>query len=177
MKKVIAFAGSNSSTSINVQLVKYAGSLIDKAEVEFLDLRDYDAPIYSADIEKVGIPQPIQDFVAKLSEADAYIIGSPEHNGSLTAFMKNTIDWASRVEAKFLGGKPVLLLSTSNGQRGAASSLADLENKMKFFDGKVASRFSLGGFKDNFDRDAQQISNQAEKQKLKEATDQFEKTL
>lgn len=177
MKHILAFAGSNSSTSINVQLVKYAGSLTDTAQVEFVDLRDYDAPIYSADIEKEGIPQPIQDLVTKLSEADAYIIGTPEHNGSLTAFMKNTIDWASRVEAKFLGGKPVLLLSTSNGKRGGASSLDDLKNKMKYFAGEVAATYSLGSFSDNFDQSQGVISNEDEKRILKEATTQFEKEL
>lgn len=177
MKKIIAFAGSNNSTSINKQLVQYAGSLIEGNEVEYLDLREYDAPIYSADIEKVGVPQPIKNLVAKLAEADAYIIGTPEHNGSLTAFLKNTIDWASRVEAKFLGGKPVLLLSTSNGKRGAVGSLEDLNNKMKYFAGEVAATFSLGSFSENFDIDQGIISNADEKSKLQEAVGQFEKEL
>ncbi|WP_422361631.1 NADPH-dependent FMN reductase [Reichenbachiella sp.] len=177
MKKIIAFAGSNSSTSINMQLVRYTGSLIENNEVEYLDLRKYDAPIYSADIEKEGIPQPIKDLVAKLSEADAYIIGTPEHNGSLTAFLKNTIDWASRVEAKFLGGKPVLLLSTSNGKRGAAGSLEDLNNKMKYFAGEVATTYSLGSFSESFDTTEKVITNKEEQIRLKEATNQLENKL
>lgn len=177
MKKIMAFAGSNSSTSINMQLVKHVGSLIKNAEVEFLDLRDYDAPIYSADIEKVGIPQSIQNLVSKLTEADAYVIGSPEHNGSMTAFMKNTIDWASRVEAKFLGGKPVMLLSTSGGKRGAASSLEDLNNKMKYFAGEVATTFSLGSFYDTFDQSKGEISDAEEQEKLKDALAAFKKAL
>ncbi len=177
MKKVIAFAGSNSSTSINVQLVKHAGSLIQGAEVELLDLRDYDTPIYSADIEKEGIPQPARDLVTKLSEADAYIIGSPEHNGSLTAFLKNTIDWASRVEGKFLGGKAVLLLSTSGGKRGAVSSLEDLNGKMKYFDGDVAAMYSLGSFFDTFDQQQGVIIDQAEEEKLKVAIKQLQEKL
>lgn len=177
MKKIIAFAGSNSSTSINVQLVKYASSLIETVEVEFVDLREYDAPIYSADIEKVGIPQPIQDLVAKLKEADAYIIGTPEHNGSLTAFLKNTIDWASRVEAKFLGGKPVLLLSTSGGKRGAASSLEDLKGKMKYFAGEVAATYSLGSFNETFDREQGQVTDAESQKELAAAVAQFEEAL
>lgn len=177
MKRIIAFAGSNGSTSINRELVKYAGSLIEHNEIEYLDLREYDAPIYSADIEKEGIPKQIKDLVAKLSEADAYIIGTPEHNGSLTAFLKNTIDWASRVEGKFLGGKPVLLLSTSNGKRGAASSLEDLNNKMKYFAGEVAATYSLGSFSENFDKDQGVITPVDEKGRLQEAVAQFEKEL
>ena len=177
MKKVIAFAGSNSSTSINVQLVKYASSLINNVEVELLDLRKYDAPIYSADIEKEGIPQPIQDLVAKLSQADAFIIGSPEHNGSLTAFLKNIIDWASRVEAKFLGGKPVVLLSTSRGKRGAAGSLQDLNAKMKYFAGEVVETFSLGSFHETFDSDQGKILDIEEQKRLKDVIIEFEQTI
>lgn len=177
MKKVIAFAGSNSSTSINMHLVRYTSSLVKAADVEVMDLREYDAPIYSADIEKVGIPEPIQALVKKLATADAYIIASPEHNGTMTAFLKNIIDWASRVEAKFLGGKPVFLMSTSRGKRGAASSLEDLNDKMKYFDGDVKSKFSLGAFGETFDTTTGKITNETENKRLIEAIGSFEQSL
>lgn len=50
MKKILAFAGSNSSNSINKQLVEYAATLQEGIDV--IDLRDYDAPIYSIDLEQ-----------------------------------------------------------------------------------------------------------------------------
>ena len=50
--KILGISASNSSTSINKKLVTYAISLVDKAEVEILDLNDYEMPIYSADREK-----------------------------------------------------------------------------------------------------------------------------
>ncbi|MEO9966310.1 MAG: NAD(P)H-dependent oxidoreductase [Reichenbachiella sp.] len=177
MKKIIAFAGSNSSTSINQQVVKYAATLFTNTEVEVIDLREYDAPIYSADIEKAGIPQAIQDFVQKLAEADAYIMASPEHNGSLSAFFKNILDWASRVEGKFVGGKPVLLLSTSGGKRGGASALEDLRIKMKYFAGEVLGSYSLGAFYENFDQQTGTISNDSEKKALSQVVSAFEKSL
>ncbi|MEO9853901.1 MAG: NAD(P)H-dependent oxidoreductase [Reichenbachiella sp.] len=177
MSKIIAFAGSNSSTSINVQLVKYAASLVKGATVEVIDLRDYDAPIYSSDLEKAGIPESIQALVSKLAEADAYIIGAPEHNGSLSAFFKNILDWASRLEGKFFGGKPALLLSTSGGPRGAAGSLADLNTKMKYFAGEVAATFSLGSFYDTFDQGAGVVTEETASGSLREAVIQFEKAL
>lgn len=177
MKRIIAFAGSNSSTSINVQLVKYASSLVAHADVEHIDLRDYDSPIYSSDIEKAGIPQAIRDFVKKLSEADAYIISTPEHNGSLTAFFKNIVDWSSRVDGKFFGGKPALLLSTSGGPRGAAGSLADLSNKMKYFAGEVTTTFSLGSFYDTFNQEEGVISDSQQASRLNDAVGQLEKAL
>lgn len=177
MKNVIAFAGSNSSTSINKSLVKHVASLVTKGDVELVDLRDYDAPIYSADIEQAGFPQPVLDLVEKLSQAEAYIIATPEHNGSLSAFMKNIIDWASRVERNFFGGKPVLLLSTSGGQRGAASALEDLNTKMKYFAGEVKAKFSLGSYYDTFDQKENKITNTDEAVRLGEAIKTFEDAL
>lgn len=50
--KVIAFAASSSKESINKQLVTYAANLIENAEVEVLDLNDYELPLFSVDKEK-----------------------------------------------------------------------------------------------------------------------------
>ena len=47
--KVLAFAASNSKKSINKQLVTYAAGLIDDAQVETLDLNDYELPLFSED--------------------------------------------------------------------------------------------------------------------------------
>ena len=50
--KVIAFAASNSQNSINKRLASYAAGLIQGAEVEVLDLNDYELPLFSEDKEK-----------------------------------------------------------------------------------------------------------------------------
>ena len=47
----MAFAGSNSKTSINKQLAKYAASLVENAEVTTLDLNDFELPVYGMDLE------------------------------------------------------------------------------------------------------------------------------
>ena len=49
MKTVLAFSGSNSSSSINKQLVSYAGSLLSDVHLTILDLNDFEMPIYSTD--------------------------------------------------------------------------------------------------------------------------------
>ena len=55
--KVLAFSASNSKNSINKQLVQYAASMIEDAETEFLDINDYEMPLYSIDRENdSGIP-------------------------------------------------------------------------------------------------------------------------
>ena len=49
--KIIAFAGSNSSRSINKKLATYASSLFKNAEVEVLDLNEFEAPLFGIDVE------------------------------------------------------------------------------------------------------------------------------
>ena len=79
MKHIIAFAGSNSKTSINKQLATYAASLVEGAEVEILDINDYEMPIFSQDREeKLGQPELAQQFFAKLGAADGIIISFAE---------------------------------------------------------------------------------------------------
>ena len=64
--KVVAFAASSSQQSINKQLVSYAAGLIAEADVELLDINDYELPLYSEDKEKeIGQPQLAHDFLAK----------------------------------------------------------------------------------------------------------------
>ena len=105
MKKILAFSGSNSSKSINQQLVHYAASLQEGIDV--IDLRDYDAPIYGQDLEEAeGIPANIQKLYDLFIQYESVIIASPEHNGLPPAFLKNTLDWLSRTKGeKFLQDK------------------------------------------------------------------------
>ena len=56
--KIIAFAGSNSKNSINKKLVSFAAKQFKNAEVEILDLNDFELPLFSVDREKeMGRPQ------------------------------------------------------------------------------------------------------------------------
>ncbi len=150
MKKIIAFSGSNSSQSINQQLIVLVARMVNNAEVEVIDIRDYPAPIYGIDEEKEnGFPIGIQHLSEKLQTADGIIISSPEHNGSLTAVLKNTLDWLSRLNRQFLEGKKMLLLSTSPGPRGAASSLNILVNMLPHMGAEIIENLSLGSFHNN----------------------------
>ncbi|MGS0726904.1 NADPH-dependent FMN reductase, partial [Shewanella sp. 0m-11] len=112
--KLLAFAASSSTKSINKQLATYAASLVQGAEVEILDINDYEMPLFSQDREEeLGHPELAQQFFAKIGEADAIIISFAEHNGSYTAAYKNLFDWTSRIDMKVFQNKPMLLLATS----------------------------------------------------------------
>jgi len=123
MKKILAFGASSSSTSINRRLAHHVAKLIPNSDINLLDLNDFEMPIYSIDREKEGMPEPATRFKAHITAADAIIISLAEHNGTYTTAFKNILDWISRIEREVWEKKPMLLLSTSPGQNGAATVL------------------------------------------------------
>ena len=153
MKKILAFSGSNSSTSINKRLIHAVAKLVDG--VDIIDLRDYDAPIYSYDIEQAtGLPENILKLYDLIQGYDSIVISCPEHNGLPTAFLKNTLDWLSRNKGqKFLQDKKVILLSTSPGGNGGASGLAKIQQVIPYWGATVVGTHSLGFFADKVDAD------------------------
>ncbi|MFV0431043.1 MAG: NADPH-dependent FMN reductase [Alphaproteobacteria bacterium] len=144
MKKIIAFAASTSTTSINKQLAAYAASLIENVDIEVLDLNNFDMPIFSEDLEReLGSPPKAIAFKQKLKEADAYIISIAEHNGNFTAAFKNLYDWVSRIEQNIFDNKKILLLSTSPGAGGGVRALEIAKLSFPFAHGVIAGEFSL----------------------------------
>ncbi|MEX0312914.1 MAG: NAD(P)H-dependent oxidoreductase [Allomuricauda sp.] len=169
MKKIIAFTGSSNQNSIHEKLVKSIMKKFPDQNIEFLDLKRFDVPIYSQEIEQYGIPKPIKELFQLFIEADAFIIASPEHNGLPSAFLKNIIDWLSRVDQKFFGQKPILLLSTSPGVTGGKTHLQILEKLVTRWGGLLTGQYSLGSFDQNFDETNLSIVNPEEVRKLNRA--------
>lgn len=159
--KITAFAATTSSRSINKQLVTYVAGLVPDAEVEILDLNDYELPLFSEDLEReIGKPQAATDFLAKLGSADALIVSFAEHNGNYSAAFKNLFDWCTRQAGRDVyQNKPMLLLATSNGARGGKSVLEIATNASPRFAGDVRASVSVPSFSENFDSDAGKVIN------------------
>lgn len=174
-KKLLAFGASNSSTSINKQLAKYAAGLFKNAQVDLLDLNDYEMPIYSYDREKKdGFPQLANDFYKKIGEADFILISFAEHNGAYSTAFKNIFDWMSRINGKTFQEKPMLLLATSPGARGGASVLEIASNRFPRQAGIVKGTFSLPSFNENFDTEKRIISNEELRNQLLDIVNSIE---
>ncbi len=168
--KLIAFAASNSRESINKILVTYAASLVEKFEVEILDLNDYELPLFSVDREKeLGQPELAKKFFNKLSTSDAIIISFAEHNGSYSVAYKNIFDWASRIESKLFQNKPMIMLSTSPGGRGGATVLETAVKSAPHFSGDVKASLSIPSFYESFDSEKGLLINEELKNQLVEA--------
>lgn len=134
--KVLCFAGSLRSDSLNKKLAKLAAKLAEQAgaEATFIDLKDFDLPIYDGDYEaEKGLPEDAKKLKKIMKEHQAFIIASPEYNSSISAALKNAIDWASRPEAgekslECFTGKVAGLLSASPGALGGIRGLVTVRS-------------------------------------------------
>ena len=159
-KKVVAFAASSSSRSINKRLVTYASGLLEDAEVEILDLNDYELPLFSVDLEdELGQPELAQSFLRKLNEADGIIISFAEHNGAYSVAYKNIYDWVSRIQPRVYLDKPAVFLSTSPGGRGGLSVMELAVAQQRRHGADIRASVTVPSFDENFDREAGKISN------------------
>lgn len=151
MSHLLAFAGSNSSRSINFQLVKYTFASIVEKEVRLLDMAEIILPVFSEDLEKdEGYPPILSKLLESIRQADGLILSVNEHNSNPSAFFKNVLDWLSRMDKNFLSGTRVLLMSTSRGRRGGSASLEVIKALLPRFGGEVVACFSLPSFNHNF---------------------------
>ena len=170
--KILAFAGSNNSESINHQLIKFVEKQINDVEIEILRLAEYNIPLYGIDIEKnEGFPKGVIHLCDKIQTAQGIIISVAEHNGNVTAFFKSVIDWLSRYNRTFLESKKILLLSTAPGPKGGASALAATQKMLSYFKGEFVTSYSLGNFFETF-KDGEIINGEG-KGKVKEKIKYF----
>ena len=135
--KFLVFAGSTRTQSFNRRLAAVAAHMARDAgaEVTLLELADFDIPLYNADLETAGTPADVIRLKEVLDDHPAWVICSPEYNGSYTGLLKNTIDWASSPVAghaewsdgtRPFAGKVVCMLSASNGALGGLRSQSHL---------------------------------------------------
>ncbi len=132
--RILAFAGSARTASFNKLLVKVAaeGASAAGADVTLIDLRDYPMPLYDGDDEAGnGVPDHARGLRALIGEHNGLLVASPEYNGSVTALLKNVLDWCSRPVGSEDGlapyrGKTVALMSASLSPFGGIRSVAHL---------------------------------------------------
>ncbi len=154
--KTLAFAASNHSQSINGVLMVYAATRLKTAspnvEIEFIDINDYEMPIYSMDREKSDGVHPLaQNFFGKIGDADALIVSFAEYNGYVTAAWKNIYDWMSRIDQKVWQDKPIVLLAATPGLRAGANVLQTQEFTAPFFGMDIKGKYGVGLWREAWD--------------------------
>lgn len=129
--RILAFAGSTRTGSFNKRLVKIAasGATTAGADVTLIDLRDYPLPVYDGDVEaRDGLPANARKLKDLFLANEGLLISAPEYNSSITAVLKNTIDWVSRpvpgeAPLNCFDGKVAALMSASPGTLGGLRGL------------------------------------------------------
>ena len=133
--RVLAFGGALRRGSFNQQLARLAAECARKAgaEVTLIALRELPLPVFDEDLEKEGLPANALQLKQLFAAHDALLISAPEYNSSISAALKNAIDWVSRPEP----GRPPLycftgkvcgLLSASPGALGGLRGLVTVRS-------------------------------------------------
>ena len=92
---MLAIPGSLRKDSYNKAMLEEASRLAPGG-VDIEVYRDGQSiPPYNQDMDGDLTPGPVLDVRARIREADAVLVASPEYNGSITGVLKNLIDWAS----------------------------------------------------------------------------------
>ncbi|HCA87010.1 MAG TPA: FMN reductase [Streptomyces sp.] len=118
--RILALVGSLRAGSHNRQLAEAAVSLAPQGvEVEVYEGLG-DIPFYNEDIDAPGsVPAAAVKFREAAERSDAFLLLSPEYNGTIPAVLKNAVDWYSRpMGAGAFTGKPVAVIGTAYGQYG-----------------------------------------------------------
>jgi NAD(P)H-dependent FMN reductase len=146
MTRVLAFAGSARRDSLNKKLARAAAMYAREAgaEATFVDLDDYPIPLYHGDLEAAsGMPENATKLRELFLAHNALLIASPENNSSITALLKNTIDWLSRDVGDGKGdcsglapwrGKVAGLMAASPGAFGGVRALPHLRQVLSTLD-------------------------------------------
>jgi len=123
---VVALCGSmgeNSSTR-RVLEVALAGAAETGAQVELLELRDYNLPFAGITRDMSQYPD-VARLKAKLQGAEGIIWGTPEYHGSYTGALKNALDLTSFDEFQ---GKMIGLVGVAGSSIGAINALSHLRS-------------------------------------------------
>lgn len=170
---LLVFAGSTRAQSFNRQLAHQATTLASAAgaQVTHIELAEFDVPLYNADLEAKGTPRDVVRLKEIFHAHPAWLVVSPEYNGSYTALLKNTIDWVSSPikgdpdwssGTKPFAGKVVGLLSASPGALGGLRSLSHLAPLLMNLQCWVAPKqFALSKAGEAFDADGRLVAESA----------------
>jgi chromate reductase len=153
--KVLGICGSLRKASFNMSALRACGELMPQGmSLEICEIGDL--PLFNQDVFDQGLPAPVKRFRDQVAAADALLIASPEYNFSITAPLKNAIDWGSRAPNQVFHEKPVAIFSAAGGPLGGARVQYDLRRVLaqlwahvlprpEVFIGNAAGKFDAQG--------------------------------
>src|SRR3954463_10849662 len=154
--KILGISGSLRKNSYNMAALKACAEAMQPLGMMMTYARLDDIPLFNQDVFDAGMPEPAQRFRSEVTAADGVLIASPEYNFSLSAALKNAIDWASRPPNQSWQDKPIAIFSASQGPMGGARVQYDARRilgqlwghvlpRPEVFIGNAASKFDGQG--------------------------------
>ncbi|MFF5475915.1 NADPH-dependent FMN reductase [Streptomyces sp. NPDC012935] len=143
--RILALVGSLRAGSHNRQLAEAAVKLAPEGAEVVLFEGLADIPFYNEDIDvEGGVPATAAKLREAAQAADAFLLFSPEYNGTIPAVLKNAIDWLSRPYGSgAFGGKPVAVVGTAFGQYGGVWAQDETRKAVGIAGGKVLEDVKL----------------------------------
>jgi chromate reductase len=155
----LVFSASLRAASLNARLAHLAASTIEQhgGTVDLASIADFDAPSYDQDNQDAdGFPPGTEEFCRRLKANDAFVIASPEYNGSMPGVLKNAIDWVSRYRPQPFHARHGYLLSASPSMAGGNRGLWALRVPLEHLGARVfPDMFSLAQAHQALDDDGQ----------------------
>jgi chromate reductase, NAD(P)H dehydrogenase (quinone) len=160
--KILGICGSLRNASLNMAALRACSELL--AQGMTLHITSIgDIPMYNQDVFDAGMPEPVRRLRSEIAAADGLLFASPEYNFSLSAPLKNAIDWASRPPNQPFHDKPCAMFSCTPGPLGGARVQYDLRRMLaqlwayplprpEVFIGNAPSKFADGKLTDEVTR-------------------------
>lgn len=150
--KILGISGSGSKRSFNKSLLDTARELVPgNATLETHDVSSL--PLFNKDLE-YEMPAVVREFKKRIREANAILIATPEYNFSISAVLKNALEWGNRPEDdNSWEGKPAAIMSASTSPRGGVRAQLHLRQIMLDLDMYPINRPQLmvGNAQEKFD--------------------------
>ncbi len=126
--KLLAFSGSLRKNSYNRALLRVAQSVAPSTiEFETFDLASL--PMFNEDLREPAYPAPVQEFIQKVSAADALLIATPEYDHFLPAALLSALEWLSddNNPTRALLNKPVAIMTVSTTGFGGVRAIVQFQ--------------------------------------------------
>jgi chromate reductase len=137
--KVLGISGSLRKGSFNTAALRTCAELMPSG-MTLTYARIDDLPLFNQDVFDSGLPEAARRFRAEVAAADGLLIASPEYNFSVSAALKNAIDWGSRAPNQVFQDKPVAIFSATIGPLGGPRNQYDLRRILTQLWGHVLPR-------------------------------------
>lgn len=145
--RVLLFSASLRADALNTRLAQLARSVLEAAgaTVDWATMHEFDGPSYNQDVEAApGFPTGSRELHRRLEACDAFVIATPEYNASMPGYLKNAIDWVSRIRPQPFNARHGLLMSASPSMAGGNRGLWSLRIPLEHLGARVyPDMFSL----------------------------------